>query len=71
MYYERHFWGMHFFWWLFWIVMIIWIFATPYDIPRRINRKQNPLSILKKRLAKGEITSEEYNEKKKILEDKG
>jgi putative membrane protein len=50
--------------------MIIWIFATPYDIPRRINRKQNPLSILKKRLAKGEITSEEYNEKKKILEDK-
>ncbi len=70
MYYERHFWGMHFFWWLFWILMIISIFATPYDIPRRINRKQNPLSILKKRLAKGEITSEEYNEKKKILEDK-
>jgi putative membrane protein len=70
MYYERHYWGMHFFWWMFWLIMVIWIFATPYDIPMRRTRLQSPLNILKKRLAKGEITKEEYYERKRILEEK-
>jgi putative membrane protein len=36
----------------------------------RRTRLQSPLNILKKRLAKGEITKEEYYERKRILEEK-
>lgn len=70
MYYEHHFWGMHLLWWIFWIILILWIFATPYEIPGQRTKKETPMDILKKRLAKGEITNEEFDEKKKILEEK-
>jgi putative membrane protein len=70
MYYEHHFWGMHLLWWIFWIILILWIFATPYEIPGQRTKNETPLDILKKRLAKGEITNEEFDEKKKILEEK-
>lgn len=70
MYYEHHFWGMHLLWWIFWIILILWIFATPYEIPGQRTKNETPMDILKKRLAKGEITNEEFDEKKKILEDK-
>ncbi|CAN5194260.1 hypothetical protein BH09BAC6_BH09BAC6_09990 [soil metagenome] len=68
MMYNGGFWGMHPLWWVLWIVIIFWIFATPYDIPGQRRRKDSPLDILKKRFAAGEITAEEYQEKKKILE---
>ena len=64
-----HFGGMHFFWWIFWIIIIIWIFATPYDLPGQRTKTESPLEILKKRFAKGEITKEEYDQKKKVLEE--
>jgi len=41
----------------------------PYNIPYMRIKRDSPLDILKKRLASGEITTEEYNEKKKILQD--
>ncbi|MEO8086537.1 MAG: SHOCT domain-containing protein, partial [Bacteroidota bacterium] len=32
MFYEGyHFWGMHLTWWFIWLVLLFWIFATPYD----------------------------------------
>ncbi len=68
MYEEHEFWGMHFLWWLFWLIIIIWIFATPWDIPGQRKKRDTPLAILKKRLAKGEITKEEYEEIKKTLD---
>lgn len=67
MHHGYHFGGMHFFWWIFWIIIIIWIFATPYDLPGQRTKTETPLEILKKRFAKGEITKEEYDEKKKLL----
>lgn len=67
MYDEQQFWGMHLFWWIFWIIIILWIFATPWDIPGQRTKRETPLSILKKRFAKGEITKEEYEEMKKTL----
>ena len=70
MYYEHHFWGMHLLWWIFWIILILCIFATPYEIPGQRTKNETPMDILKKRLAKGEITNEEFDEKKKILEEK-
>ena len=68
MYDGNQFWGMHFFWWVFWIIIMIWIFATPWDIPGHRTKKETPLSILKKRFAKGEITKEEFEEMKKTLD---
>lgn len=69
MYNGYHYWGMHFFWWIFWIILLIWIFATPYRIPGLQTKNETPLDILKKRFAKGEITKEEFEEKKKFLND--
>jgi putative membrane protein len=67
MFYNNNFWGMDIIWWFIWMVMIFWIFATPYDIPGQRRRKDAPLDILQKRFAAGEITKEEYQERKKIL----
>jgi putative membrane protein len=63
-----HFWGMHFVWWFIWFVFLIWIFATPYQIPGQKAKKDTPLDILKKRFALGEIDKEEFLEMKKHLE---
>ena len=67
MYNGYHFWGMHLIWWFIWVSFIFWIFATPYDIPGQMKRKDSPLDILKKRFASGQINKEEYLEQKKML----
>jgi putative membrane protein len=67
-FYDGHFGGMHFIWWIVWVIILIWVFFTPYNIPYTKNRKEDPLHILKKRFAKGEITKEGYEESRKILE---
>ena len=67
-YYEGHFWGMHFIWWIIWLVLLIWIFATPYDIPGQKKKKDAPLDILNRRYANGELSKEEYEERKKVLQ---
>ena len=64
-----HFWGMHLIWWVIWLFLLFWIFAMPYNIPGQRMMKDSPLDILRRRFALGEITNEEYQEKKKILED--
>jgi len=69
MFYNQYYWGMHFFWWFVWMMFLIWIFATPYDIPGQRRRKESPLDILQKRFAAGQISSDEYSQKRKILEN--
>lgn len=59
---------MNLVWWLIWMIILFWIFATPYDIPGQRRRKDSPLDILQKRFALGQITNTEYQERKKILE---
>ncbi|AWW00744.1 hypothetical protein DJ013_00700 [Arcticibacterium luteifluviistationis] len=61
---------MHFIWWFIWASLIFWIFATPYRIPGQRSKKDNPLEILKKRLANGQISKEEYLETKELIENK-
>ena len=68
MFYNSNYWGMNLVWWFVWIMLLFWIFAVPYDIPGQRNRKDSPLDILQKRFASGEISTDEYHEKKKILE---
>lgn len=69
MYDGYHFWGMHLIWWFIWLIFLFWIFATPYNIPFQQKKMESPLDILQKRFASGQITYEEYQEKKKILEN--
>ncbi|WP_238354401.1 SHOCT domain-containing protein [Fulvivirga marina] len=67
--YEGHFWGMHWIWWILWIILIFWIFATPWSIPGQRKKNDSPLEILKRRYASGEISTEEYQERKQLLEN--
>jgi putative membrane protein len=67
MYDGYHFLGMHLIWWILWVGFIVWIFATPYDIPGQMKRKDSPLDILQKRFASGQINTDQYQEQKKIL----
>ena len=68
MVYTNYFWGMHYGWWIIWVLLLLWIFIIPYNIPGQRYKQDSPLDILRKRLASGQITNEEYLEKKKLLE---
>jgi len=63
-----HFMGMHLIWWFFWIVFILWIFVTPFYLPVWRMKNDSPLYLLHKQIASGQITSEEFQERKKFLE---
>lgn len=66
--YHGYFWGMHFIWWIIWLLMIVWIFFTPWTIRNRVSNKSSAIDILQERFAKGEISKEEYEERKSILQ---
>lgn len=60
------FWGMHVFWWLFWIAVMVVLFTSLSPTSRR--QSERPLEILQRRYATGEITTQEYEERKAALE---
>ena len=70
MYYDgMGFFGMHAFWWLFWIVLVVAVFSMAEVTPKSKTRKrETPLELLQRRYAAGEISSEEYTERKTKLE---
>lgn len=63
MFYTNHFWGMD----IIWLVMLVWIFLVPYDIPDQRNKKERPMDILQKRFARGAIDLKEYERNKAAL----
>ena len=68
MFYYTNYWGMNMIWWVVWFIFIFWIFVTPFNIPGQRRKKDSPLYILQQRFASGQITNDEYQEKKIILE---
>lgn len=66
-------WGMGWFWWIFMVVFwILVILGIVYLVRLAIGtkgegREETAIEILKKRYAKGEISKEEFEEKKKEL----
>ena len=66
-YFGESFWGMHFFWWLFWIAAIVLLFSPITQISP-VRRRQTPLEVLQRRYAAGEITTAAYEERKTTLE---
>ncbi len=70
MYHDTYYWGMNLVWWGIWIVLLFWIFVIPFDIPFQRTRRETPQDILKKRLAHGHITPQEYANAMHSLEAK-
>ncbi len=68
MHWGYNFWGMHLVWWIVWVVLLVWIFVTPWDVPGQRKRPDSPLDILKKRYASGEIGREQFERMKEDLE---
>lgn len=64
--YEYHVMGMNMVWWIIWIVLIFAIFFFPTSRTRVY--RETPLDILQKKYASGKITTQEYEERKAILQ---
>ena len=59
--------GMHVFWWLFWLVLILAFTSLFTPVPRQQSRRETPLELLQRRYAAGEISSQEYEERRAVL----
>lgn len=70
MFYYNNYWGMNSIWWFVWIMLFIWIFAIPFNIPGQRFKKDSPLDILQMQFALGQITKDEYQTRKSILLNK-
>jgi len=62
--------GMHVLWWLFWLVLIGWLVSWFWRRPGNHGRgrRETPHEVLQRRLANGEITTAEYDERKALLD---
>jgi len=71
MYWGHHYWGMHVFWWFFWILVVIGIMY--WLRPIEIKRRDTAIETLRRSYAAGSITEEEYRHRLEVLteRDKG
>lgn len=60
--------GMHLFWWAFWILLIVGLFATVTPVPKSQMRAGDRLDILSRRYAAGRFSTEEFERRKAVLE---
>ena len=59
--------SMHFIWWGLGLFIIAWILFSRNNITSGITKDEDPLYMLKKRFAKGEINKDQYEESKRII----
>lgn len=62
--------GMHFLWWIFWLALfgVIVFYGWGRTSERRRRPRESPHELLQRRLASGEITPEQYEERKALLD---
>jgi putative membrane protein len=62
--------GMHAWWWLFWVILIGVLFVALRDGSARRHRtgRESPSAVLQRRLAAGEITPQQYEERRALLD---
>jgi putative membrane protein len=61
--------GMHGLWWLFWIILIgAWAYSICGRPERRRGFRETPHEVLRRRLANGEIDTQEYEQRKALLD---
>ncbi|HET9783386.1 MAG TPA: SHOCT domain-containing protein [Terriglobales bacterium] len=69
--YYRGWWGggWWWIWWVVWILIIVLAFAwwAPWSADHRVSRL-TPIEVLQHRLARGEITPEEYERRRELLD---
>jgi putative membrane protein len=66
--------GMHGLWWIFWVALVAALVFVAVARPqgRPPPSRESPHEILRRRLTNGDITAEQYEERKKLLDrDKG
>ncbi len=61
------FFGMHAFWWVFWLAVIVVVVYMLLSGTQQRERRQSAREILDHRYATGEISTQEYEERKKKL----
>ena len=69
----RALWGMHFLWWIFWIALaavliVLLVRRQPAQPPPPASSSQpTPLEILERRYAAGDISTQEFEERRAAL----
>lgn len=78
MYWGYHYWGMHLFWWFFWLAIVVLLLMTGWPRSRIVVRdagrdtgRDAALDALRMRYAAGEIDEEEYQERLAVLTGTG
>ena len=65
--------GMHGFWWMFWLLLVGGLIFFGWGNPsvRASALRESPHEVLRRRLAKGELTPAQYEEHKVLLDRDG
>lgn len=66
---QYYLWGMHLFWWLFWLVGFGVLMYLTWP-GRRQARRDLSREALRRRFADGEITEDEYRHRLAVLEER-
>ena len=66
-------WGAHWLWWGFWVLVVVAVGVLVVRLfsstQMRSDAQDDPLEILRRRYARGEISTEEFEERKAKLEE--
>jgi putative membrane protein len=66
---DWHYFGMHGFWWLFWVALVlILLFLIFRPVMTSKKSKDTSIDILRRKYASGDISTEEFEERKRALE---
>lgn len=68
--YIVHMIGMTWFWWLFWLALVAAVYFTSRRVSRRRGKRTNETTdeMLRRRLETGEMTTQEYERYKALLQ---
>jgi putative membrane protein len=67
MFFNYHFFGMDLIWWVTWSILIL-LFFSFFQPVRRKKTKRNPFDVLQHKFSTGEISADEYELRKRVLE---
>ena len=69
MYYENMM-GMHAVWWVFWVGLVVslLLWGGGSNSARRGKNRETPHEALRRRLASGEVSTDEYEKRKMLLD---
>lgn len=67
MFYDHHFIGMHWLWWIILTGIILLVVFNVIPYRQKTEPEDDAMEILRKRFARGEIEKEEFEERKRII----